>query len=142
MALLMFLVGIQGRLKVTANVQSVEVIVGHQILKEDLDRLKATIGTTRTQKPIAFIFGDELWSNLDTPKSLIWLDSILGTIKHQLPHLTEPNALWPRLFVTSNTEGEQKENEWFLTQDKKALMLYEEAMKFELERRGLEHLGT
>jgi hypothetical protein len=65
-----------------ANVELVEVFLGHTILNEDLDRLEVAIGTTKTQKPIAFIFGHGLWSDLDVSKSLTWLDAILDTIKH------------------------------------------------------------
>jgi hypothetical protein len=72
-------------LKSMTNTQVVEVIVRHPIPNEELDHLKATIGTTRTQKPIAFIFGHGLWSNLEVPTSLNWLDTILDTIKHQIP---------------------------------------------------------
>jgi hypothetical protein len=98
-------------LKSMTNTQVVEVIVRHAIPNVELDRLKATIGTTRTQKPIAFIFGHGLWSNLEVPTSLNWLDTIPDTIKHQIPHLTEPGAFWPRLFVTPNAAGKEKENE-------------------------------
>jgi hypothetical protein len=94
-----------------ANVKLVEVFLRHTILNEDLDRLKATIGTTKTQKPIVFIFGHGLWSDLDVSKSLTWLDAISDTIKHQLPHLADSNALWPRLFVTPNAARKQKPKE-------------------------------
>jgi hypothetical protein len=125
-----------------ANVKLVEVFLRHTILNEDLDRLKATIGTTKTQKPIAFIFGHGLWSDLDVSKSLIWLDAILDIIKHQLPHLADSKALWPRLFVTPNAVGKQKPKGGLVAQGNKDLMLFEEAMKVEVEERGLEHLGT
>lgn len=112
------------------------------MLIEDLDRLRATIGSTKSQKPIAFIFGHGLWSDLDVSKSLNWLDTILHTITDQLPHLADSNNLWPRPFVTPNAAGKQQPQAGRVTKGNKALMLYEEAMKVEVERRGLEHLGT
>lgn len=111
LVLLMFSVGTKANWKSTANSDLVEVFLGHSILNGDLDRLKATIGTTKTEKPIAFIFGHGLWSDLDVPKSLTWLDAILDTIKQQLPHLADSNTFWPRLFVTPNAAGKQKPKE-------------------------------
>lgn len=126
----------------TADVLKVETIVRHPIPKEELDRLRASIGTAETQKPIAFIFGHGLWSDLDLQKSLAWLDTILNTITYQLSHLAQPNAFCPRLFVTPNAAGKKKEDEWLISQGNKALMLFEDAVRIEAERRGVEHLGT
>jgi hypothetical protein len=61
---------------------------------------------------------------------------------HQLPHLAVPDAFWPRLFVSPNAAGEKKEDEWLIAQGNKALMVFEDSMKIEVERRGLEHLET
>jgi hypothetical protein len=63
-------------------------------------------------------------------------------ITYQLPHLSKPGAFWPRLFLTPNAAGKEKPDEWLVSQGNKALVLFEESVKVEANRRGVEHLGT
>ena len=109
---------------------------------EELDRFKSLLGTTKPAKPHAFIFGHGLWNDLDLQATLNWLDQILETTTAQLPYLSKPGALWPRLFITPNAAGKEKPDEWLVSQGNKALMLFEEAVSVEAGRRGVEHLGT
>ena len=109
---------------------------------EELDRLKALLGTTKPSKPYAFIFGHGLWNDLDLQATLDWLDTILESTTSQLPYLAKPGAFWPRLFLTPNAAGREKPDEWLVSQGNKALMLFEEAVGVEAGRRGVEHLGT
>ncbi|MCJ1474580.1 hypothetical protein MMC13_003239 [Lambiella insularis] len=51
-------------------------------------------------------------------------------------------GFWPRLFLTPNAAGKEKPDEWLVSQGNKALMIFEESVKEEVERRGVEHLGT
>lgn len=60
----------------------------------------------------------------------------------QLPYLAEPDALWPRLVVTPNAAGKNKPDEYLVSQGNKALSIYEESVRIEDGRRGVEHLGT
>jgi hypothetical protein len=61
---------------------------------------------------------------------------------YQLPYLGKPETFWPRLFLTPNAAGKGKPDEWIVSQGNKALMLFEESVKVEANRRGVEHLGT
>jgi hypothetical protein len=108
----------------------------------EIDQLEQTLSLVKSDKPVAFIFGHGLWSDLDLQKTVDWLDAILGIIKHQLPHLTKPDALWPKLFITPNAAGKHKPDQWLVSQGNKALMLFEEAVGIEAAKRNIEHLGT
>ena len=44
--------------------------------------------------------------------------------------------------VTPNAAGKEKPDEFLGTQGNKGLMIFEEAVKVEAGRRGVEHLGT
>ncbi|EHK97610.1 hypothetical protein M7I_6621 [Glarea lozoyensis 74030] len=108
-----------------------EQINRHPIPPEELTRLKTSIGTpTKTRK--AFILGHGLWNNLDLQQTVNWMDVILDAIGPD----------WHGLFVTPNAAGKEKPDDWIVTQGNKALMLFEEGVKIEAEKRGLEHLGT
>ena len=52
------------------------------------------------------------------------------------------NGFWPRLFLTPNAAGKEKPDEWIISQGNKALANFEESVKEEVGRRGVEHLGT
>ena len=52
------------------------------------------------------------------------------------------NGFWPRLFLTPNAAGKEKPDEWLVSQGNKALTIFEESVKEEAWRRGVEHLGT
>ncbi|KAI9799342.1 MAG: hypothetical protein M1825_004835 [Sarcosagium campestre] len=127
--------------KNTINVL-IEEIVRFPIPAEEISRFKATLGSTKPAKPYAFIFGHGLWNDLDLQATLDWLDHLLDAISTQLPYLTAPKAVWPRLFLTPNAAGTSKPDEWIVSQGNKALMLFEEAVHVETGRRGVEHLGT
>ncbi|KAI9784233.1 MAG: hypothetical protein M1816_000905 [Peltula sp. TS41687] len=120
----------------------IEQMIKFPIPKEEMDRFKEAVGNTKPTKPIAFIFGHGLWNDLDLQATVDWLDAILDATRSQLPYLSEHHAFWPRLFVTPNAAGPQKPDEWIVTQGNKALMLFEESVKVEAGRRGVEHLGT
>lgn len=130
------------------------------IAPEELTRLRALLPPKKPSKPYAFIFGHGLWNDLDLQATLDWLDTILETLTDQAPWLA-PNlptksgatasghhdrkrgtSFFPRLFLTPNAAGKEKPDEWIQTQGNKALMVFEESVKVEAERRGIEHLGT
>lgn len=52
------------------------------------------------------------------------------------------SGFWPRLFLTPNAAGKEKPDEWLVSQGNKGLMIFEESVKEEVGRRGVEHLGT
>lgn len=112
-----------------------EEIVRYPVPTEEIIRLKASLGTDSSEKK-AIILGHGLWSNLELQKSLNWLDTVLHTTSATI------QSPWHGLFVTPNASGREKPDEWIVTQGNKALMLYEEAMRVEVGKRGLEHLGT
>ncbi|KAL3420478.1 hypothetical protein PVAG01_08977 [Phlyctema vagabunda] len=120
--------------KDTINVM-MEVILRLPIPPDEIARLKADILPT-SSKPIAFILGHGLWSDLDLAKTVKWLDTILETIKSEL------GKSWKGLFLTPNAAGKEKPNEWILTQGNKALMIFEEEIGLRARERGLDHIGT
>ena len=131
------------------------------IAPEELTRLRSLLPPKKPSKPYAFIFGHGLWNDLDLQATLDWLDNILSTITSQAPWLAPNDAtlkapptgaghrdrkretgFFPRLFLTPNAAGKEKPDEWIQSQGNKALMLFEESMRVEAGRRGVEHLGT
>ncbi|KAI9857708.1 MAG: hypothetical protein M1813_008129 [Trichoglossum hirsutum] len=120
----------------------IEQMIRFPIASEEVDRFKVLIGNTKPAKPYAFIFGHGLWNDLDLQATLDWLDQILDMTVYQLPYLGKPETFWPRLFLTPNAAGKGKPDEWIVSQGNKALMLFEESVKVEANRRGVEHLGT
>ena len=147
---------------------SVEQMIRFPIAPEELDRLKALLPNKKPAKPYAFIFGHGLWNDIDLQATVDWLDLVLDTISMQAPWLSPPSSqspsssdanknsraitnhhemkretgFWPRLFITPNAAGIEKPDEWLVTQGNKALMLFEEGVRVEAGRRGIEHLGT
>ncbi len=109
---------------------------------------------TKPKKPYAFVFGHGLWNDLDLRSTLDWLDTILEAAVSVAPWLEgdsnsghgtrneDKRTLWPRLFVTPNSAGRGKPDEWLVTQGNKALMIFEEAVAQEAGKRNVEHLGT
>ncbi|KAI9642131.1 hypothetical protein NHQ30_008933 [Ciborinia camelliae] len=114
-----------------------EEIVYHVIPSDEISRLRSSLLLHPTSKPIAIIFGHGLWSDLDLPKTIQWLDSLLALINASLDL-----GKWKGLFVTPNAAGREKTDEWIVSQGNKALMLYEEAVGIQARNRGLDHLGT
>lgn len=109
----------------------------------ELDRFRELLsGPTPPKRPFAFILGHGLWNDLDLQATVDWLDSILETTVAELPFLSKHDAFWPRLMITPNAAGKEKPDEWLVSQGDKALMMFEENVKIEVERRGVEHLGT
>lgn len=114
-----------------------EEIAHHNIAEDEISRLRADLLVRPSSKPIAIIFGHGLWSDLDLPKTIQWLESLIVLINS-----TIGMGKWKGLFVTPNAAGKEKTDEWIVSQGNKALMLYEEAVGIEASKRGLEHLGT
>ncbi|KAF7885891.1 uncharacterized protein EAF02_004400 [Botrytis sinoallii] len=114
-----------------------EEIVYFNVPEDEIARLRNDLLVRPTSKPIAIIFGHGLWSDLDLPKTIQWLDTLVTLIDS-----TIGREKWKGLFVTPNAAGKEKTDEWIVSQGNKALMLYEEAVGIEAEKRGLEHLGT
>ena len=145
----------------------IEQMIRFPIAPEELDRLRADLPLTKPKRPIAFIFGHGLWNDLDLQATVDWLDLILETARERAPWLVgevkaegkgkdggggggkggkherkRETGFWPRLFMTPNAAGKEKPDEWLVSQGNKALMIFEESVKVEVERRGVEHLGT
>lgn len=110
-------------------------------------RFRDLLPSTKPKLPYAFIFGHGLWNDLDLQATIDWLDLILDTTVSAAPWLgpsgkRKPNPFWPRLFMTPNAAGKEKPDEWIVSQGNKALMIFEDAVRVEAGRRGVEHLGT
>lgn len=119
---------------------------------EEINRFRDLLPSSKPTKPYAFVFGHGLWNDLDLQATLDWLDLILDTTVAKAPWLSSSARssknkksaapFWPRLFLTPNAAGKDKPNEWLVSQGNKALMIFEEAVRIEVGRRGVEHLGT
>lgn len=138
------------------------------IPSDELDRLRALLPAKKPSRPYAFVFGHGLWNDLDLQATLDWLDTLLDVSVQQAPWLgswSQPSVsharsrgkaavaakgerskqgsgFWPRLFLTPNAAGKEKPDEWLVSQGNKALMIFEEAVREEVQRKGVEHLGT
>lgn len=121
---------------------NIEVMVRHPIPDDELNRYRELLGQYKPSKPYAYIFGHGLWNDLDLQAHLNWIDKLLEVTADQLPYYKQPNALWPRLVVTPNAAGVKKPDEWLISQGNKALSMYEESVRIEDAKRGVEHLGT
>ena len=149
----------------------IEQMIRFPIALEEVSRLRDLLPDKRPKRPYAFIFGHGLWNDLDLQATLDWLDLILETISNKAPWLVTGSSsaapgdggkekekekekgfgkherkremgFWPRVFLTPNAAGREKPDEWIVTQGNKALMVFEESVKVEAGRRGVEHLGT
>lgn len=117
-------------------------MVRHPIPDEEIFRFRQLLGQHKPPKPYAFIFGHGLWNDLDLQAHLNWIDKLLEVTQDQLPYLKSTDSLWPRLVVTPNAAGVKKPDEWLISQGNKALSMYEESVRIEDGKRGIEHLGT
>ncbi|CAL8576162.1 hypothetical protein XPA_002054 [Xanthoria parietina] len=147
----------------------IEQMIRFPIPSDELDRLRALLPSEKPTRPYAFIFGHGLWNDLDLQATLDWLDTLLDVSVQQAPWLgprSQPmiphtrsrgrkpavaakserskqgSGFWPRLFLTPNAAGKEKPDEWLVSQGNKALMIFEEAVREEVKRKGVEHLGT
>ena len=139
----------------------IEQMIRFPIAPEELTRLRSLLPEKKPKRPYAFIFGHGLWNDLDLQATLDWLDLILETVSDKASWLVAGAAsegskdkvarkherkretgFWPRLFLTPNAAGREKPDEWIVSQGNKALMVFEESVRIEVGRRGLEHLGT
>ncbi|KAL9055738.1 MAG: hypothetical protein Q9162_003374 [Coniocarpon cinnabarinum] len=121
----------------------IEVIVRHPIPSDEIQRFKEEMaGPSKPDRPPAFIYGHGLWNDLDLQAHINWIDEIMAATTEALPYLNDPEALWPRLVVTPNAAGRNKPDEWLVSQGNKALSIYEDSVRIEDGRRGIEHLGT
>ncbi|KAI4248404.1 MAG: hypothetical protein L6R40_000963 [Gallowayella cf. fulva] len=142
----------------------IEQMIRFPIPSDELDRFRSLLPIQKPTRPYAFIFGHGLWNDLDLQATLDWLDTILDVSVQQAPWLSSPakssarsrpkpaaakrerskhgSGFWPRLFLTPNAAGKEKPDEWLVSQGNKALMIFEEAVREEVKRKGVEHLGT
>lgn len=147
----------------------IEQMIRFPIAPEEIDRLKGLLPATKPKRPYAFVFGHGLWNDLDLQATVDWLDLILETVVEKAGWLgggashrekdkgdgpREENGgkrdrkfrreegFFPRLILTPNAAGKEKPDEWIVSQGNKALMVFEESVKVEAGRRGVEHLGT
>lgn len=114
----------------------------YPIPSDQLSRLKELLSTPKTLKPIPIVFGHGLWNDLDVSTTALWLDTIFSAIAPLIPNHLPQHIASPRLFVTPSAAGPEKDDFTILKQGNKALMLFEEGVRVEVEKRGMELLGT
>ncbi|KAF8454763.1 hypothetical protein BGX38DRAFT_1089270, partial [Terfezia claveryi] len=111
----------------------VEEMVRYPIAPEELQRLSAALGTEKTTKPLAFVYGMNLWNNLDIHATV----NFLTALPYLRPTLSGIPPFFPRC------SGKEKLDEWEQSQGNRALMLYEESIRrIVRERGGMGVLGT
>jgi len=125
----------------------IEMMLRFPLDGEEVARYKNLLSPTKPKKPYAFIFGHGLWNDLDIQATLNWLDGIVEHTLDQAPYLANVNrhhgsSIWPRLFIPPNAAGIQKPDEWLVSQGDKAIMGFEENMRVEAEKRGVDTMGT
>ncbi len=125
----------------------IEMMLKFPLDNEELTRYKNLLSPAKPKKPYAFIFGHGLWNDLDIQATLHWLDGILDHTILQAPYLATADqrharAIWPRLFITPNAAGILKPDEWLVSQGDKALMTFEDSVRVEVARRGIDTMGT
>lgn len=125
----------------------IEMMVRFPLDAEELTRFRTLLSATKPHKPYAFIFGHGLWNDLDIQATLNWLDGILDHTLQAAPYLASVNSrhahsIWPRLFITPNAAGVKKPDNWLVSQGDKALMVFEDSVRVEAAKRGVETLGT
>ncbi|KAL6251381.1 hypothetical protein RBB50_001590 [Rhinocladiella similis] len=126
----------------------IEMMLKFPLDPEELARFRNLLSPRKPHKPYAFIFGHGLWNDLDLKASMHWLDGILEETIKQAPYYQSSTIkghkppFWPRLFVTPNSAGVQKPDNWLVSQGDKALMVFEKSVSVEAGRRGVETMGT
>jgi hypothetical protein len=120
---------------------TIELMLRFPLDPVELTRFTALLSPTRPRRPYAFIFGHGLWNDLDLQATLNWLDGINAAAEARAPYLKKA-GMWPRLIVTPNAAGFKKPDVWVVSQGDKALGIFEESVRVEVGRRGVEHLGT
>ncbi|OAP60614.1 hypothetical protein AYL99_05616 [Fonsecaea erecta] len=130
----------------------IEMMLRFPLDSGEVQRYRDLLSPTKPAKPYAFIFGHGLWNDLDLGATLNWLDGILEHTLLQAPYLSSSAAatptqrhahsIWPRLFITPNAAGIRKPDQWLVSQGDKALMIFEEGVRVEVARRGVEAMGT
>ena len=127
----------------------IEMMLRFPLDPSEVTRFKDLLSAKKPRKPYAFIFGHGLWNDLDIQASLNWLDGILGHTLEKAAYLSPAGkhkraraSLWPRLYVTPNAAGIKKPDTWLVSQGDKALMVFEESVRIEAAKRGVETLGT
>ncbi|KIW67674.1 hypothetical protein PV04_06906 [Phialophora macrospora] len=122
----------------------IEMMLRFPLDTEELVRYMNLLAPTKPKKPYAFIFGHGLWNDLDIQATLHWLEGVLEHTVTQAPYLRHAHSgsIWPRLFIPPNAAGILKPDQWLVSQGDKALMTFEESVRIEAARRGVETMGT
>jgi hypothetical protein len=108
----------------------------------DLQGFKKGVGSIIHKKPIAFVGGQGMWTLLKVPIAEQWIDEINNATLEMQPHLGEPGAFWPRLFLPPNACGFNKPTSHLAQQGNVMLARFERAMAVKVKERGMDFLGT
>lgn len=85
-----------------------------------------------------------VWNDYEPPSSMAWLEQLEGAMAREMPEFFNSNlqpGLFPRLFITSNAQGEAKPNVFHSFQNNIRLMRHERELALYASRRGYDHLG-
>ena len=126
--------------------QEVDVVI-ELMLRFPLDgievaRFQELLDGQKPKRPYAFVYGHGLWNDLDLQATVNWVDGVNRAAVEKARYLGEEGGLWPRLMVTPNAAGIRKPDQWLLSQGDKAIRIFELAVKEQVEKRAMEHLGT
>ncbi|KIV88367.1 hypothetical protein PV10_08058 [Exophiala mesophila] len=127
----------------------IEMMLRFPLDPNEVSRFQDLLSAKKPKRPYAFVFGHGLWNDLDIQATVNWLDGILESASQKAPYLDRRHhqrpssaVLWPKLFIPPNAAGIKKPDQWLVSQGDKALMVFEESVRFEAEKRGVETMGT
>lgn len=90
------------------------------------------------------IANSAVWNDYEPESSMAWLEQLEGAMSREMPEFfseTLAPSLFPRLFITSNAQGEGKPNIFHGVQNNIRVMRHEREMSMYANRRGYDHLG-
>ncbi|KAK9448255.1 uncharacterized protein V1518DRAFT_375171 [Limtongia smithiae] len=115
----------------------------HPLPQNELDRLALHLDGIEKGKQVAMVFGHGLWNDLNAEATIGFLNSSELAIATKLPgNGISDTTTYPRLFVTPNAAGENKQDFFIVTQGNKPLVHFERKMYELLPPRGYDVLGT
>ena len=110
---------------------------------ETLDRsINHTIAEEKPSRPYAFVYGHGLWNELHEYETIAWIDQVQERIKELRPYYADESLFWPRIFISPNAAGENKQDGFILTQGNKQIVKFEKFMRDHVTNRGIEFFGT
>jgi len=108
---------------------------------KDLRSLAQPFRAIKPQRQEVFILGHGVWNSLNQTATKVWVEQVEQTLFATMPYLTEPGAVFPRLFITPSAAQENKPQRYSKTQGNFAIKAFELGIGPWVKERGYDHLG-